>query len=85
MGKREWWYGRAATLSANARVPSQPDAPIAKHNIMSLHHIKTIAIDLDGTLLDTIPDLCASVNLVLDEMGYEPLPIDLVKPSSARG
>ena len=41
---------------------------------MSLHHIKAIAIDLDGTLLDTIPDLCASVNLVLDEMGHEPLP-----------
>ncbi len=52
---------------------------------MSLHHIKAIAIDLDGTLLDTIPDLCASVNLVLDEMGHEPLPIDLVKTFVGKG
>ncbi len=52
---------------------------------MSLHHIKAIAIDLDGTLLDTTPDLCASVNLVLDEMGHEPLPIDLVKTFVGKG
>ena len=52
---------------------------------MSLHHIKAIAIDLDGTLLDTIPDLCASVNLVLDGMGHEPLPIDLVKTFVGKG
>ncbi len=52
---------------------------------MPLHHVKAIAIDLDGTLLDTIPDLCGAVNLVLTELGYRNLPIDLVKTFVGKG
>jgi phosphoglycolate phosphatase len=33
-----------------------------------------IAFDLDGTLLDTIHDLAAAVNVLLAELGYPPLP-----------
>ncbi len=33
----------------------------------------TIAFDLDGTLVDTAPDLLASLNFVLGEIGLEPV------------
>lgn len=35
----------------------------------------TIAFDLDGTLVDTAPDLCAALNLVLEENGNKPVPL----------
>jgi phosphoglycolate phosphatase len=42
-------------------------------------NIRAIAIDLDGTLLDTIPDLAGAVNRVLAELKYPTLDLDLVK------
>ncbi len=50
-----------------------------------LTHIRAIAIDLDGTLLDTIPDLCGAVNLVLADLNFAPLSIDLVKTFVGKG
>ena len=50
-----------------------------------LRNIRAIAIDLDGTLLDTIPDLCGAVNLVLADLQLAPLPIDLVKTFVGKG
>jgi phosphoglycolate phosphatase len=47
--------------------------------------IRAIAIDLDGTLLDTIPDLCGAVNRVLADLRFAPLPIDLVKTFVGKG
>ena len=47
--------------------------------------IKAIAIDLDGTLLDTIPDLCGAVNLTLTELKLPELPLDLVKTFVGKG
>lgn len=52
---------------------------------MSFTQIKAIAIDLDGTLLDTIPDLCGAVNRTLDELGHRTLPIELVKTFVGKG
>lgn len=39
----------------------------------------TIAFDLDGTLVDTAPDLIGALNLVLDEAGYKPVPIEATR------
>jgi phosphoglycolate phosphatase len=36
--------------------------------------IRAIAFDLDGTLIDTAPDLGASANLMLARLGHAPLP-----------
>jgi phosphoglycolate phosphatase len=52
---------------------------------LSLKAVKAIAIDLDGTLLDTIGDLCGAVNLTLSELGHRQLPIELVKTFVGKG
>jgi phosphoglycolate phosphatase-like HAD superfamily hydrolase len=38
--------------------------------------IRTILFDLDGTLLDTAPDLAAALNKVLEENQQPALPFD---------
>lgn len=44
----------------------------------------TIAFDLDGTLVDTAPDLIGALNLVLDEAGYKPVPIEATRNQIGR-
>lgn len=44
---------------------------------MTLH--RTILFDLDGTLVDTAPDLAAAMNHVLHSLGRAPLPVDDVR------
>lgn len=39
-------------------------------------HQPTIAFDLDGTLVDTAPDLIGALNLSLGEAGYKPAPFE---------
>lgn len=39
----------------------------------------TIVFDLDGTLVDTAPDLTAALNHVLAQEGYAPLPVSEVR------
>lgn len=39
----------------------------------------TIVFDLDGTLIDTAPDLTAALNHVLDGIGRSPLPASMVR------
>ena len=39
-----------------------------------MNHRPTIAFDLDGTLVDTAPDLIGTLNLVLGEAGLKPVP-----------
>ena len=41
---------------------------------------RTVVFDLDGTLVDTAPDLIAALNFVLDREGLPPVPL-----KSARG
>ena len=39
--------------------------------------VSVIAFDLDGTLVDTLPDLHAATNLTLNDLGYDgPLTIE---------
>src|SRR5512147_3198329 len=37
---------------------------------------RTVVFDLDGTLVDTAPDLIAALNYVLDREGLPPLPFE---------
>ena len=39
----------------------------------------TLLFDLDGTLADTAPDLCAAMNYVLSTQGLEPVPTEIVR------
>jgi phosphoglycolate phosphatase len=45
----------------------------------------TVAFDLDGTLVDTAPDLIGTLNVLLAEEGLRPLPIDEARPFIGRG
>ena len=45
----------------------------------------TIAFDLDGTLVDTAPDLVGTLNAVLAGEGLAPLPFDAVRMMVGRG
>lgn len=45
----------------------------------------TVAFDLDGTLVETAPDLIASLNAVLIAEGFEPLPYTQGRPLIGRG
>jgi phosphoglycolate phosphatase len=44
-----------------------------------------IAFDLDGTLVDTAPDLVGTLNLLLKEEGVAPLGLDAARPFIGRG
>lgn len=48
-------------------------------------HVKAVMIDLDGTLLDTIPDLAAAANNMLKEMGRAPLPEATIRNYVGKG
>lgn len=45
----------------------------------------TIAFDLDGTLVDTAPDLIGTLNVLLKAEGLPALPIDEARPFIGRG
>jgi phosphoglycolate phosphatase len=47
--------------------------------------VKAVTIDLDGTLLDTIPDLAAAANMMLAELGRPPLDIELIRTFVGKG
>jgi phosphoglycolate phosphatase len=48
-------------------------------------HIRTVLFDLDGTLLDTAPDLAGALNTVLIERGRAPLPFESIRPVVSHG
>jgi len=50
-----------------------------------LHGKRAVLIDLDGTLLDTAPELVASVNALLLSRGLEPLPETCVRNLIGKG
>jgi len=47
--------------------------------------VEAIMIDLDGTLLDTIPDLAVATNLMLEALGDAVLPLDTVRNFVGKG
>jgi phosphoglycolate phosphatase len=55
---------------------------------LSLHfplRVKAVMIDLDGTLLDTIPDLAVAANLMLAELGRPPLDESVIRTFVGKG
>ncbi len=48
-------------------------------------HARGVLIDLDGTLLDTVPDLAAAVNAMLADFGRPPLPTEQVAAYVGKG
>ncbi len=44
-----------------------------------------VLLDLDGTLLDTIPDLAEAVNAMLSDMDLEPLPVAQIASCVGKG
>jgi phosphoglycolate phosphatase len=47
--------------------------------------LRAILFDLDGTLLDTAPDMVGALNALRCEEGLEPLPYEAVRPSVSHG
>jgi phosphoglycolate phosphatase len=47
--------------------------------------VRTILFDLDGTLLDTAPDLATALNHVLVQNGCKPLSHELIRPHVSHG
>ena len=47
--------------------------------------VSAVMIDLDGTLLDTIPDLAAAVNGMFDALGQKPLPLETITTYVGKG
>ena len=47
--------------------------------------IDAVLFDLDGTLLDTAPDLARAVNRQRRERGLEPVPLERLRPAVSQG
>ena len=47
--------------------------------------IQSVTIDLDGTLLDTVPDLAAAANGMMREMGRPEYPVETIASFIGRG
>jgi 2-phosphoglycolate phosphatase len=47
--------------------------------------IQGVLLDLDGTLLDTAPDLAAALNRLREEQGLEALPFQAIRPYVSHG
>ena len=47
--------------------------------------IEAVLFDLDGTLIDTAPDMGGALNNLLIEENYTPLPLEEIRPFVSRG
>ncbi|GAB6066843.1 phosphoglycolate phosphatase [Methylothermus subterraneus] len=50
-----------------------------------MNRLRCILFDLDGTLLDTLPDLAFALNTLLSEEGRRPLPLAAIRPAVSHG
>ena len=46
---------------------------------------RVVVFDLDGTLVNSLSDIVAVVNMVRQHYGYDPLPIEQVRSSIGKG
>src|SRR6185312_7759933 len=54
-------------------------------HLQSRMPIRAVLFDLDGTLLDTAPDLCGALNELRLERGLEAMPFESLRPYSSKG
>ena len=47
--------------------------------------LTALLLDLDGTLLDTAPEMAEALNILHREVGIEPLPFNQVRPTVSHG
>ncbi|MBF0470549.1 MAG: phosphoglycolate phosphatase [Gammaproteobacteria bacterium] len=52
---------------------------------MSRRPLAALLFDLDGTLVDTAPDLAYALNTLLEEEGERPLPLSEIRPHVSHG
>lgn len=52
---------------------------------MRLGNKKLLIFDLDGTLINSIPDLTLAINKMLESINIDPLPVEIVKPFIGNG
>ncbi|HEY9201154.1 MAG TPA: HAD-IA family hydrolase [Gammaproteobacteria bacterium] len=50
-----------------------------------MQQIKTVLFDLDGTLIDTAPDMAHALNLLLEEEQCDTLPYEAIRPVVSNG
>ncbi len=55
------------------------------HGNGSMPRFEAIVWDLDGTLVDTAPDLATTLNTILDQHRIAPLPLSMVRPLVGNG
>src|SRR5262249_53257025 len=67
------------------RAPAGPVSACSMANARSALEGAVIAFDLDGTLVDTAPDLIGTLNVLLDQEGLPPLPLLESRPFIGRG
>ncbi|MDY6941909.1 MAG: HAD-IA family hydrolase [Pseudomonadota bacterium] len=48
-------------------------------------HFRGVLFDLDGTLLDTAPDMAGALNRLLEEENHPALPLERIRPEVSRG
>ena len=63
-------------------------SPLARASASDLHFplaVKAVMIDLDGTLLDTAPDLATAANMMLKELGKAELPLETIQSYIGKG
>lgn len=58
---------------------------MAEKNLTFPLRVKAVMIDLDGTLVDSIPDLAAAANGMLRELGRRELEVDVIRTYVGKG
>jgi phosphoglycolate phosphatase len=64
---------------------SASSSPLARTGAGSAFAVSAIALDLDGTLLDTVHDLASAVNALLADLGHAPLPTGAIREMIGAG
>ena len=71
-------------IGANTTAQTPPECPVLSSSLAVLSGA-TIVFDLDGTLIDTAPDLIATLNVLLGEEGIAALPLASARNMIGRG